>query len=74
MSDRDLRITLVQADLAWENAGQNLLQFDRHLYEPGATDLTAIPAMLTTGFSINLQAVADPLPGPLFDWLSDTAR
>ncbi|TRB02891.1 MULTISPECIES: amidohydrolase [Rhizobium/Agrobacterium group] len=74
MSDRDLRITLVQADLAWENAGQNLLQFDRHLDEIGATDLIVLPEMFTTGFSMNPQAVAEPMDGPAVEWLRETAR
>ncbi|MFK3779295.1 amidohydrolase [Agrobacterium sp. NPDC089420] len=74
MGDNDLRITLVQADLAWENPERNLQQFDRHLDEIGETDLIVLPEMFTTGFSMNPQAVAEPMDGPAVKWLLETAR
>lgn len=74
MSDRDLRVTLVQADLAWENPGQNLQQFDRHLDDIAETDLIVLPEMFTTGFSMNPQTVAEPMDGPAVEWLRETAR
>ncbi|SCY47783.1 amidohydrolase [Rhizobium sp. NFACC06-2] len=74
MSDKDLRVTLVQADLAWENTERNLQQFDRHLDEIEATDLIVLPEMFTTGFSMNPKAVAEPMDGLAVNWLLETAR
>lgn len=74
MSDKDLRVTLVQADLAWENTERNLQQFDRHLDEIEATDLIVLPEMFTTGFSMNPKAVAEPMDGQAVNWLLETAR
>jgi omega-amidase len=74
MSDKDLRVTLVQADLAWENTERNLQQFDRHLDEVEATDLIVLPEMFTTGFSMNPKAVAEPMDGQAVNWLLETAR
>ncbi len=74
MSDRDLRVTLVQADLAWENIERNLQQFDRQLNEIETTDLIVLPEMFTTGFSMNPKAVAEPMDGQAVNWLLETAR
>lgn len=74
MSDNDLRVTLVQADLAWENTERNLQQFDRHLDEIEETDLIVLPEMFNTGFSMNPQAVAEPMDGPAVEWLLEAAR
>ncbi|MGK9041238.1 amidohydrolase [Rhizobium sp. SA279] len=73
MSDKDLRVTLVQADLAWENIERNLQQFDRHLDGIEATDLIVLPEMFTTGFSMNPK-VAEPMDGQAVNWLLETAR
>ena len=56
----DLRITLVQSDLHWEDREANLKRLDQHLssiVEP--TDLVVLCEMFTTGFSMNAEGIAE---------------
>ena len=48
-----LRVTLVQAELAWHDREVNLQRFDQ-LLRPlaGQTDLIVLPEMFTTGFTM----------------------
>ncbi|HEX7012904.1 MAG TPA: amidohydrolase [Steroidobacteraceae bacterium] len=73
MSDA-LRVTLVQADLAWEDAAANRRQLER-LLEPheGRSDLVVLPEMFATGFSMSPEKVAEPMNGPSFEWMRNTA-
>ena len=66
----NLRITLVQTDLHWENPAANLAMLEekiRALTEP--TDLVVLPEMFTTGFTMNAAAVAEPMNLTTFKWL-----
>lgn len=56
----NLRVTLLQADLAWENKTANLLRFNEKLATIGtSTDLIVLPEMFTTGFSMNAVQMAE---------------
>lgn len=69
-----LRISLLQADLAWEDPAANLALFDRELAPlAGQTDLVILPEMFTTGFSMRPQALAEPPGGPAQQWMAGWA-
>jgi omega-amidase len=69
-----LRVTLVQADLAWHDARANRRNFERTLAPlAGQTDLIVLPEMFTTGFTMAAQVVAEPARGPTIEWLRETA-
>ena len=71
----DLRVTLVQHPLAWENPEDNRHQFEQLLAAAApATDLILLPEMFTTGFSMNALANAEPAQGPTQDWMQSVAR
>lgn len=58
----DLRVTLLQADLAWEDKAANLKRFDEKIAAIGtATDLIVLPEMFTTGFSMNASEMAESM-------------
>ena len=66
----NLRITLAQADLAWEDPLQNRQYFDgliRHL--TGKSDLVVLPETFTTGFSMRPGDLAESMDGPTVKWL-----
>jgi omega-amidase len=70
----DLKITLIQSSLFWENKEKNLEQFSRKIdsvKEP--TDLIILPEMFTTGFSMNTKDLAEPLAGNTFNWMKKKA-
>lgn len=59
-----LRISLVQAPIVWENRSENLSRYGSLIRRvSGQTDLVALPEMFTTGFSMNVQALADTMDG-----------
>ncbi|HNY01027.1 MAG TPA: nitrilase-related carbon-nitrogen hydrolase [Bacteroidales bacterium] len=72
----DLRVTLVQSDICWENAPENLARFGRLLERipAGSTDLILLPEMFNTGFSINPALCAETMDGPSVTFLRETAR
>lgn len=63
-SAEQLRISLVQADIAWEDTHANLLHFDQLLSGLPPTDVVVLPEMFSTAFSSNAQALAEPIDGP----------
>lgn len=72
---RDLRVTLVQHELAWERPAENRDQFEKLLAcEKPETDLVVLPEMFTTGFSMNAMANAEEPAGETEDWMRELAR
>lgn len=61
---RNLRVALVQADLAWHDIGANIARFDA-LLSPlaGKADLVALPEMFSTGFTMKPSGVAEGMDG-----------
>lgn len=70
----DLRVSLLQADLVWENKAANLKQFAEKI-APLAhkTDLIILPEMFTTGFSMQAAPLAEPMAGHTLQHLQQWA-
>lgn len=72
---RDLRVTLVQSMLQWEDAAANRAMFAAKLATlKGSTDLVVLPEMFTTGFSMRSAELAEPMDGLTVAWMSDRAH
>ena len=72
---QDLRVTLVQQQLAWEEPADNRRQFAELLAAAAPrTDLILLPEMFTTGFSMNALANAESPGGETEQWLMEQAR
>ncbi|TND10278.1 MAG: Nitrilase/cyanide hydratase and apolipoprotein N-acyltransferase [Bacteroidetes bacterium] len=70
----DLRITLVQTSLVWENRDANLAMLSKKLDGIAEqTDLIVLPEMFTTGFSMKPENLAEPANGPALEWMRKTA-
>ncbi|MDP4185846.1 MAG: amidohydrolase [Bacteroidota bacterium] len=71
----DLRVTVVQADLKWEDKKANLDHLKDLLKEitPGQTDLIAFPEFFTTGFSMDSRTTAETMEGQSIVWMADMA-
>lgn len=66
----NLRITLAQVDLVWENPEQNRLDLEIQLkLLIGKSDLVILPETFTTGFSMRACDLAEPMDGPTVKWL-----
>lgn len=71
----DLRVTLVQSMLHWEDAAANRAMFAEKLGPlVGTTDLIVLPEMFTTGFSMKSDRLAEPMDGPTVTWMRAQAR
>jgi len=71
---QDLRLALLQSELAWHDAAANRTHFERLLAEVGETDLVILPEMFTTGFSMDSAALAEPADGPTSIWMREQAQ
>ena len=70
----DLKITLIQSSLFWENKVKNIEQFSHKIdavKEP--TDLILLPEMFTTGFSMNTKKLAESITGDTVSWMKKKA-
>lgn len=67
-----LKVTLVQADLLWENIPGNLEHLSALLDKVKDTDLIILPEMFSTGFTMNT-AVAEDMNGRAVNWLKENA-
>ena len=69
-----LRVSLVQQPLAWQDAAANRARFEA-LLQPlaGRTDLVVLPETFTTGFSMEVERIAEPAAGPTTQWLTHLA-
>lgn len=71
----DLRVTLVQSMLHWEDAEANRVMFSAKLRDlKGATDLIVLPEMFTTGFSMRSTELAERMEGPTVAWMKGQAK
>lgn len=72
---RDLAITLIQCELAWEQPADNRSQIGAIIDGlEDDTDLIVLPEMFTTGFSMNALANAEEPGGATAQWLLDIAK
>lgn len=70
----DLKICFIQSDLAWENAEQNLANFDLKLASVNDNpDIIILPEMFNTAFSINPAKCAETMDGLTVNWMKAKA-
>lgn len=72
---RNLRVTLIQANILWEKIDENLNHFSRKINTvQGQTDLIVLPEMFSTGFSMKPERVAESMDGKTMNWLKGQAK
>lgn len=71
----DLKVTIVQSDLHWEDVDANLAMLDEKLDTiQEATDLIILPEMFSTGFSMSAETLAEPMSGKTVSWMRKKAQ
>lgn len=69
---QDLKITLIQTSLAWENISENLLALGKKIDAiEEETHLIILPEMFSTGFSMNAAELAEDMNGDAVKWICD---
>ena len=70
----DLKITLVQPDLFWQDKKNNLLKFEDFFQKlDRKTDLFVLPEMFNTGFVVDQRLLAEDMNGPTVEWMARKA-
>ncbi len=70
----NLNLTLIQSKLHWQDAAANLAMFEEKIWQINqATDLIILPEMFTTGFSMEAEALAEPMNLTTFKWMKQQA-
>ncbi len=71
---RDLKVTVIQEELVWEDIEANIAVFDKKLDGLNVkTDLIVLPEMFTSGFSMNAAKLAQTMSGAAVTWLLEKA-
>lgn len=72
----NLKVTLVQTELHWENVNANLTMFTQKLstIEKGSSHLIVLPEMFSTGFSMNAKHLAEKENGKTMQWMAQQAN
>ena len=70
----NLKVTLIQPDLAWEDKDKNLGKFE-YLFQSlkQKQDLIVLPEMFSTGFVMEPRSIAEPPDGATIQWLKKHA-
>ena len=68
----NIKITIVQSDIIWENKTANLIKYDNVLSKiTEETDLIVLPEMFSTGFLMNPEKFSENTEGEAFTWLKN---
>ena len=71
---QDLRVTIIQSDLHWEDIGANLASFEEKIWRIGqSTDVIVLPEMFTTGFTMKANKLAEHMNMRTFRWMRQMA-
>ncbi|PVW14141.1 amidohydrolase [Marixanthomonas spongiae] len=72
---KNLKTTLIQSKLHWEDAAANRRMFSEKMNSISEeTDLIILPEMFTTGFSMNASNLAEETNGKSLNWMISEAK
>jgi omega-amidase len=70
----DLRISLIQTPLYWEDKKANLAMLEEKIAAlPNKPELIILPEMFSTGFSMNVDSLGETMTGPTIEWMRSVA-
>lgn len=73
---QDLKVTLVQTRIHWEDIAANLDMYSAWLQQlaPGSTDLVVLPEMFSTGFVLEPENLAETMDGSAVMWMRSQSQ
>ncbi len=72
---KDLKVALIQANLAWENPQQNRVYFSNKIDTISESiDLIVLPEMFSSGFTMNPINAAESMDGETILWMQRVAK
>ncbi len=70
----ELKVVLIQAPLVWENPQANRDYFSAKIKEINkGADLIVLPEMFNTGFTMNVEPLAETMEGVTINWMKEIA-
>lgn len=70
----ELKVVLIQAPLVWENPNANRDFFSAKIKEINqGVDMIVLPEMFTTGFTMNVEPLAETMEGETMNWMKKVA-
>lgn len=71
---QDLKFTLIQSEIHWEDPEANLSMFEEKIWQiSGSTDVIVLPEMFTTGFTMSAPKMAEHMNMRTFKWMKQMA-
>lgn len=71
----DLTVSLIQANLHWEDIPANLAMFDQKIDSiKERTEVIVLPEMFSTGFSMQSSRLAETMDGSAVQWMKKKAK
>lgn len=75
MAQQQLKVTIVQPDMYWEDKQANLAQYEQYLSSVGEKmEVVVLPEMFSTGFSMAPERLAETMDGSTAQWMKNMAR
>jgi predicted amidohydrolase len=71
---KNLQISIIQADLVWENKSANLKQLEEKILQLPYTEIVVLPEMFSTGFSMRSKDLAETMEGETVQWMRTIAK
>lgn len=69
MASEQLKISVIQPDIVWEDKEANLRQYETYLSGVAEKQVVILPEMFSTGFSMQPAGLAEPMDGPTLQWM-----
>lgn len=75
MSMKDLKVSIIQDELDWQDAAANRERYDAHIDSllSEETDLIVLPEMFSTGFCMQPGGIAETMDGLTVAWMREQA-
>lgn len=74
MAGTTLNISLIQADIVWEDKAANLAQYEQYIAGiQEKREVVVLPEMFSTGFTMNTHALGETMDGLTVQWMKDMA-
>lgn len=73
-SIQNIKITLIQSNIIWENAVANLKKYSEMISGIESTDVIILPEMFSTGFSMQPEKLKETMDGSSVEWMRKVAR
>lgn len=71
----NLHLTLIQSNLYWESPDANLAMFEEKIWQFDKTgDLIILPEMFNSGFTMNAEAMGEPMNYKTFRWMKQMSK